>query len=146
MSNEPKKEMIKEQEQKLALLVNSYYFLMEASDIILRQTEVYLASMGCGLIHHVKNRHKQMMKQIEVLKNNQLNFIKDYELGFGCDWTKYEDLRYTAAWYARLVLLIGDRCGFGDSDEKEKAIIKFIYDMESNGIIDHEMMEHLKIK
>lgn len=127
-----------------ALVTNSYYMLMEAADMMLRQMEVQLARRGRGLKFKLKQRHNMMMGTAETLKNFQLDFWKDYEEAFKDNYSKSDALRQSAAYMARIMLLIADRCYTQEDNgsmEREQRIERYIYNMPDGGLLDDELLK-----
>ena len=147
-------EMEKDRLQELSQLekeemvaVNAYYVLAEASDMMLRHVEFLLAFKKRGLRHDVKQRHKRIMDRIEVLKTEYLNFQSCYDRSFNGDYNKQDDVRKSAAYMARILLLISDRC-YTDKQggERERRIERYIYNMPEKGFVSERMLENFTIR
>lgn len=124
-------------------LVNSYYIMAESLDMLLREMERQFKSLDKGLKHHVKQRHTEMMRLFKLLKTNQEKFIKDYEC-FGGEWSKYDDLRMSAAYIARIMLLIADRTL--DDGKVERELEAYLTHKKSAGVVSDELLNSFKIK
>ena len=112
--------------------------------MMLRQMEVQLARRGRGLKFKLKQRHNMMMGTAETLKNFQLNFWKDYEEAFKDNYSKSDALRQSAAYMARIMLLIADRCYTQEDNgsmEREQRIERYIYNMPDGGLLDDELLK-----
>ena len=134
-----------DKEQMVA--VNAYYVLAEASDMMLRHVEFLLALKKRGLRHDVKQRHKRIMDRIQVLKTEYLNFQSCYDRSFNGDYEKQDHVRKSAAYIARLLLLVSDRC-YTDNEggERERMIEEYVYYMPEKGFVTKRMLENFTIR
>lgn len=134
-------------ERHLCCLVNTYYYLMEAADMILRESEKLLSSQNKVLQFDIKRRHNMMMNRIQALKGDQDKFLADYSRAFQGEWLKYDDLRRSGALMARIALLIADRTYSPDSiSPKEQMIEKFIYSLPTNSTLSNELLSKFTIR
>lgn len=126
---------------------NAYYVLAEASDMMLRYMEFVLAMRKRGLHQRVKQRHNRLMDKIDKLKNEYLNYQECYDVSFGGDYSKQDDVRKSAAYIARLLLLVADRC-FAEENggTKERMIEEYIYHMPENGFVNDRMLGSFRIR
>lgn len=132
-----------------ALVTNSYYMLMEAADMMLRQMEVQLARRGRGLKFKLKQRHNLMMGNVDALKNLQLDFWDDYKSAFGNNYSKSDALRQSAAYMARIMLLIADRCYTSQDNgnmDREQRIERYIYNMPDGGLLNDELLKKFFVR
>lgn len=123
-------------------LVNSYYIMAEALDMLMNEMEQIFAPLGKGVKHHVKQRHSEMMRLIKLLRTNQEKFLSDYS-AFNGDWSKYDDLRSSAAYIARIMLLIADRTNENDCVESD--IEQYIRNKPSTGAVSDNLLHRFKI-
>ena len=134
-------------EKEEMVAVNAYYVLAEASDMMLRHVEFLLALKKRGLRHDVKQRHKRIMDRISVLKTEYLNFQSCYDRSFNGDYNKQDDVRKSAAYIARLLLLVSDRCYTNkEGGEKERMIEEYVYHMPEKGFVTTRMLENFTIR
>lgn len=137
----------KEEERHLCCLVNTYYFLMEAADMILRESERLLGTQDKVLQFDIKRRHNLMMSKVKALKGDQDKFLGDYSRAFQGEWLKYDDLRRSGALMARIALLTSDRTYSPDSiSPKEKMIEKFIHSLPANSTLSNELLSKFTIR
>lgn len=134
-------------EKEEMVAVNAYYVLAEASDMMLRHVEFLLDLRRRGLRHDVKQRHKRIMDRISVLKTEYLNFQECYDRSFNGDYSKQDDVRKSAAYIARILLLVSDRCyTTKDGGGKERMIEEYIYHMPERGFISERMLGSFTIR
>ena len=132
-----------------ALVTNSYYMLMEAADMMLRQMELQLARRGRGLKFKLKQRHNLMMGNVDTLKNLQLDFWSDYREAFKDNYSKSDALRQSAAYMARIMLLIADRCYTQEDNgtmEREQRIERYIYNMPDGGLLNDDLLKKFFVR
>jgi hypothetical protein len=132
-----------------ALVTNSYYMLMEAADMMLRQMELQLARRGRGLKFKLKQRHNLMMDNVDALKNFQLDFWSDYRDAFKDNYSKSDALRQSAAYMARIMLLIADRCYTQEDNgtmEREQRIERYIYNMPDGGLLNDDLLKKFFVR
>ena len=133
--------------QEFALMVNTYYILMEAADLVLRRAEFMLNTADLSLNSNVKHRHAMLMSKIAPLKNEVNTFSKLYETAFGENiLQRYDALRFTANIMARIALLMGDRCSDSDFGQKESIIEEFIASMPKQGYLTDETLENFRMR
>lgn len=126
---------------------NAYYVLAEASDMMLRYMEFVLAMRKRVLHQRVKQRHNRLMDKIDKLKNEYLNYQECYDVSFGGDYSKQDDVRKSAAYIARLLLLVADRCFAEEAGgTKERMIEEYIYHMPENGFVNDRMLGSFRIR
>jgi ribosomal protein L30/L7E len=124
-------------------LVNTYYILAETLDMMIREMEAQFNELGKGVKHNVRQRHTEMMRLIRLLKTNQEKFIHDYE-AFKGDWQKYDDLRNSAAYISRIMLLIADRTN--DSGKVENEIEAYLRRKKTTGVVSDELLNKFYIR
>lgn len=124
-------------------LVNSYYIMSESLDMIMREMERQFSSLGKEVKHHVKQRHTEMMRLMRLLKTTQDKFISDYD-AFKGDWSKYDELRKSGAYIARIMLLIADRTN--TEENVENRIEKYLYRLKPQGVVSNELLGKFQIK
>lgn len=137
-----------ELEKNLVLVVNSYYNIIEASDLLLREAERLLNIKGATLKQRQKQRHKWMMGEIDKLRR-QLNdsLMGDYEDAFCQGFcNKYDEVRRAGNYLARVILQIADRCGNDDTGAKEQMIEEFIKAMPEQGYLHQEIESKFYLK
>ena len=125
-------------------LTNTYYILMEAADMVLRETKGIFEFYDKSLSGKAKQRHNQIMFHTRTLENLFDKFIEDYEC-FKGNWDRHTELRSSGAYIARVSLLIGDRTAF-DAAPREVDIEKFIYEMPPNGYAPDNLLGRFKIR
>lgn len=125
-------------------LTNTYYILMEAADMILRDVKSIFEFYDKSLQGKVKQRHNIIMSHVKALENLSDDFFEDYEC-FDGNWEKHTELRTSAAYMARISLLIGDRAALS-SAPLERDIEKFIYELPPNGYAPDHILARFKIK
>lgn len=146
MANEELHKMSQLDKEEL-VAVNAYYVLVEASDMMLRHVEFLLDFRKRGLRHQVKQRHKRVMEKIQALKNEYDNYQECYDRSFGGDYSKQDDVRKSAAYIARLLLLVSDRCYTEkEGGDKERMIEEYIYHMPEKGFVTNRMLENFVIR
>lgn len=134
-------------EKEEMVAVNAYYVLAEASDMMLRHVEFLLGLRKRGLRHDVKQRHKRIMDRLQVLKTEYLNFQSCYDRSFNGHYEKQDDVRKSAAYMARLLLLVSDRCYTEkEGGDKERMIEEYIYHMPEKGFVTDRMLESFIIR
>ncbi len=134
-------------EKEEMVAVNAYYVLAEASDMMLRHVEFLLGLRKRGLRHDVKQRHKRIMDRLQVLKTEYLNFQSCYDRSFNGHYEKQDDVRKSAAYMARLLLLVSDRCYTEkEGGDKERMIEEYIYHMPEKGFVTDRMLESFVIR
>ena len=126
-------------------LVNTYYIMAESLDMILREMERQFESLGKGLKQHLKQRHSEMMRLIRLLKTTQEKFIQDYQC-FNGEWRKYDELRMSAAYIARIMLYIADRTNCEDAGVSDQQIERYLREMKANGFVSDQLIEKFRIK
>lgn len=132
-----------------ALVTNSYYMLMETADMMLREMEIQLAKRGRLLKQNIKQRYNFMMGKVNALKNLQDDFWKDYEGAFGDNYNKTDSLRHSAAYMARIMLLIADRCYTQEDNgnmEREQRIERYIYNMPDGGLLNDDLLKKFFVR
>ncbi|MBO5803566.1 MAG: hypothetical protein J6R25_00595 [Bacteroidales bacterium] len=137
-----------ELEKNLVLVVNSYYNIIEASDLLLREAERLLNIKGATLKQRQKQRHKWMMGEIDKLRR-QLNesLMGDYEDAFCQGFcNKFDEVRRAGNYLARVILQIADRCGNDDTGAKEQMIEEFIASMPDGGYLNEEIKNSFYLK
>ena len=137
-----------ELEKNLVVVVNSYYNIIEASDLLLREAERLLNIKGATLKQRQKQRHKWMMEKIASFRN-ELNdsLLGDYEDAFReCFFGKYDEVRRAGNYLARLIVTIVDRCGNDDEGIKEQMIEEFIASMPDGGYLNEEIKNNFYLK
>lgn len=134
-----------DKEQMVA--TNAYYVLAEASDMMLRHVEFLLDLRGRKLHQRVKQRHVRLMDKIQKLKAEYDNFQECYDNSFNGDYSKQDDVRKSAAYIARILLLVADRC-YTDKEGggKERLIEEYIYHMPEKGFVTKRMLESFIIR
>lgn len=134
-----------DKEQMVA--VNCYYVLAEASDMMLRHIEFLLGLRKRNLKQKVKQRHSRLMEKVQHLKTEYDNFQSCYDESFGGDYNKQDDVRRSAAYIARILLLIFDRCYTEkEGGEREQRIERYIYNMPDKGFVTERMLENFIIR
>lgn len=128
-------------------IVNSAFHLFEAGDMLLREFERRLNNKKMGMRHETKKRVTDMLNYIHKCEFCAEALLKDYNDAFLEKISnRYEEIRRIASYYARLSILIGDRCNNSNSWQKESLIMDFIKTMPDNGNIDEETLNNLIIK
>lgn len=142
------KEEIEGIRDEINACVNSYFVLCEAADMVLRNAEELFNCFDEGLKHKVKQRHNDMMAHIKAINNIMDTFFESYEcFGSGEEFiSKIDMLRNSAAFIARLVLLIGDRSCRDDEKQVMKRIEEYIYYMPEQGLINDKVLNKFKVK
>ena len=136
-----------EKEMNLVLLVNSYYNIQEAADMILRQAQAILNSQDRDLKQKQLQRHKRLMSRIEVMKREIESLEEDYGEAFADKFiTKTDEVRRAGAYLARVILSIGDRCGNDDTGAKEQLIEEYIKAMPEQGYLHQEIESKFYLK
>lgn len=136
-----------EKEMNLVLLVNSYYNIQEAADMMLRQAQAILNSQDKDLKHKQLQRHKRLMGRIEVMKREIESLEEDYGEAFANKFvTKTDEVRRAGAYIARIILNIGDRCGNDDTGAKEQLIEEYIKAMPEQGYLHQEIESKFYMK
>lgn len=125
-------------------MTNTYYILMEASDMILRDVKSILEYYNKGLNGKVRQRHNMIMSHVRALENLLEGFLEDYEC-FNGNWDRHTELRSSGAYMARIALLIGDRAALS-SAPLERDIEKFIYELPQNGYAPDHILGRFKIQ
>ena len=129
-----------------ALVTNSYYMLVEASCMMLRYLDIMLNKRHATLTKRVKERHKFLMQKVADLKVATESFDVDYHKGFD-DYHKWDSLRQSSAYIARLLLLIADRTmNEPVAGERERKIEEYIYFMSEGGLLTDEMLNYFRIR
>jgi hypothetical protein len=137
-----------ELEKNLVLVVNSYYNIIEASDLLLREAERLLNIKGATLKQWQKQRHKWMMSEVDKIRK-QLNdsLMGDYADAFSQGFcNKYDEVRRAGNYLARVILQIADRCGNDDTGAKEQMIEEFIASMPDGGYLNEEIKNNFYLK
>ena len=139
--------MTPQQEKELALLTNTYFMLLEAADMILRNTEVYFEAIGVSMVGKHKVKHRNLMSQIQTLKVMMDNEIKFYCESYKNDYRKWDELRAGGAYFARLALEVGDRSySEEDDDSVEKQIAKYVHDLPPKGMLSNQLLMNFFIR
>lgn len=143
-----KREMTEEEKNEINSLVNSYYVLMEAADMMLRRSEALFNNFGKAWHGDKKMRHNRMMQHYKALKNIQDTFFDDYDcFGAGVGYmAKYDMMREAASYIARMTLLIGDRTCREDEKQVRKNIWDYIYYMPEQGLVKDKLLDDLKMR
>lgn len=137
-----------ELEKNLVLVVNSYYNIIEASDLLLREAERLLNIKGATLKQRPKQRHKWMMSEVDKIRK-QLNdsLMGDYADAFNQGFcNKYDEVRRAGNYLARVILQIADRCGNDDTGAKEQMIEEFISRMPDGGYLNEEVRQNFHMR
>jgi hypothetical protein len=137
-----------ELEKNLVLVVNSYYNVIEASDLLLREAERLLNIKGATLKQRQKQRHKWMMSEVDKIRK-QLNdsLMGDYADAFSQGFcNKYDEVRRAGNYLARVIIQIADRCGNDDTGAKEQMIEEFIASMPDGGYLNEEIKNNFYLK
>lgn len=143
-----KKILTEKQEKELALLTNVYYMLMTAADQVLYRTEDYFAAMGVAMVGKKKVRHRLLMSHYSTMKQMMENVEKDYQVSFGDDfWKKFDEIRASGAYFARLAALVADRCRSEEVEgERERRIERYVYNMPDGGCCDDEFLKRFFLR
>lgn len=137
------------QEKELAMMTNMYYMLLTAADQVLYKTEDYFAAMGVVMVGKKKVRHRLITAQFNVMKNLMEDVENDYRATFGEEtWgVKWDEIRRSGAYLARICALILDRCKSEEVEgEREKRIERYIYMMPENGCCDDQFLKRFFIR
>ena len=136
------------QEKELALLTNVYYMLMTAADQVLYRTEEYFAAMGVAMVGKKKVRHRNMMSHYNTMKQMMDSVEKDYVESFGEDfWKKFDEIRASGAYFARLAVLVADRCRSEEVEgERERGIESYVHNMPAGGCCDDEFLKRFFLR
>lgn len=137
------------QEKELAMMTNMYYMLLTAADQVLYMTEGYFAAMNVVMQGKKKVRHRLIMSQFNVMKNLMEDVEADYKMTFGeKTWgVKWDEIRKSAAYLARICALILDRCRSEEVEgHKEKLIERYIHAMPENGCCDDKFLSRFFIR
>ena len=137
-----------ELEKNLVLVVNSYYNIIEASDLLLREAERLLNIKGATLKQRQKQRHKWMMSEVDKIRK-QLNdsLMGDYADAFSQGFcNKFDEVRRAGNYLARVILQIADRCGNDDTGAKEQMIEEFIASMPDGGYLNEEVRQNFHMR
>lgn len=131
-----------------SVLVNSYYILQEAADLLLRQAERIMNEESLGIHREVKMRHSQFMQHARILHNLNDRLWEDYINAFGDKWQKTDELRMFASVMARITVLTADRCSGDDNKDMhiEEEILRRLQEMPDNGLVSKEILDSLKMK
>lgn len=132
--------------QREAVLANCYFMLAEAQDMMLKELQIMLRKRNAELTQRMKQRHTNILNQLTKLRTSYDSFMWDYHIGLK-DYRKTDNLRHSAAYIARIMLLIADRC---NKDEKEGAreqrIERYIHNMPDGGLIDDDFLSKFFIR
>ena len=147
MAEKNMQELLNQLEKEQMVATNAYFVLAEASDMMLRHVEFLLDLRKRKLHQRVKQRHNRLMDKIQKLKTEYDNYQECYDVSFGGDYSKQDDLRKSAAYMARLLLLISDRCYTEkEGGDKERMIEEYIYHMPEKGFVTNRMLENFVIR
>lgn len=132
------------QEKKISqedILVNIYFMLMDATDILIRDIEIRLKrKYDTGLKNENKLYHNRMMQNIKVLKSNYEAYYTKTQCDIFSDkYDEMDDLRKSANLMIRIALLMSDRTYYDDTIEDK--IEKLIEDFPDNGFVDKETIK-----
>lgn len=128
-------------------MVNCYYILQEASDIILRAAERTYAKYNVGVRQEVKMRHNQFMRQAKIVHNINDKLMDDYVTAFGSNIKHIDELRRISSYMARIMMLIADRCSGTDTEHAmENKIYNFIKRLPETGSVSKECIESLRMR
>ena len=130
-------------EKNLVLLVNTYYNIQEAADMILKEAENILKYKGRQLVQRRKQRHNELLRNIARMRNLTDSLVDEYGDAFGADYvTKTDEVRRAGNYLARVILQIADRCGNDDTGAKEQMIEEFIASMPDGGYLNEEVRQN----
>jgi hypothetical protein len=134
-------------EKNLVLLVNTYYNIQEAADMILKEAENILKYKGRQLVQRRKQRHNELLRNIARMRNLTDSLVDEYGDAFGADYvTKTDEVRRAGNYLARVILQIADRCGNDDTGAKEQMIEEFIASMPDGGYLNEEIKNNFYLK
>jgi hypothetical protein len=134
-------------EKNLVLLVNTYYNIQEAADMILKEAENILKYKGRQLVQRRKQRHNELLRNIARMRNLTDSLVDEYGDAFGADYvTKTDEVRRAGNYLARVILQIADRCGNDDTGAKEQMIEEFIASMPDGGYLLEEIKNNFYLK
>ncbi len=134
-------------EKNLVLLVNTYYNIQEAADMILKEAENLLNYKGRQLVQRRKQRHNELLRNIARMRNLTDSLVDEYGDAFGADYvTKTDEVRRAGAYLSRIVLSIADRCGNDDTGAKESIIEEYIASMPPQGYLHQNIINQFHIK
>lgn len=134
-------------EKNLVLLVNTYYNIQEAADMILKEAENILKYKGRQLVQRRKQRHNELLRNIARMRNLTDSLVDEYGDAFGADYvTKTDEVRRAGNYLARVILQIADRCGNDDTGAKEQMIEEFISRMPDGGYLNEEIKNNFYLK
>lgn len=134
-------------EKNLVLLVNTYYNIQEAADMILKEAENLLNYKGRQLVQRRKQRHNELLRNIARMRNLTDSLVDEYGDAFGADYvTKTDEVRRAGNYLARVILQIADRCGNDDTGAKEQMIEEFIASMPDGGYLNEEIKNNFYLK
>lgn len=137
--------MEKATEDKLTYLAIAYMESLEASSMILQIFEKEAIAAGARLHQKAKQRNNRILSHLKALK--QLTSDDPFEnehQAFATDWTKYEDFRQDASYFARIIMTLYDRT-YHDQDFARQ-VEEYISTKAEKGVISDETIEKLKIK
>lgn len=134
-------------EKNLVLLVNTYYNIQEAADMILKEAENLLNYKGRQLVQRRKQRHNELLRNIARMRNLTDSLVDEYGDAFGADYvTKTDEVRRAGNYLARVILQIADRCGNDDTGAKEQMIEEFISRMPDGGYLNEEVRQNFHMR
>lgn len=127
--------------------MNTAFHLYEAADICIREVERRLPLIGSDIHFKTKQKFNNISETVKRLEYLVESFLDEYNGAYD-DKTiadRTENIRRIASWYARLALLIGDRCDCGDGT-KEQHIMQFVDNMPAQGNIEEKTLTRLTLK
>ena len=134
-------------EKNLVLLVNTYYNIQEAADMILKEAENLLNYKGRQLVQRRKQRHNELLRNIARMRNLTDSLVDEYGDAFGADYvTKTDEVRRAGNYLARVILQIADRCGNDDTGAKEQMIEEFISRIPDGGYLNEKIKNNFYMK
>lgn len=134
-------------EKNLIILINTYYFLIESCDLIIRQAQSLIAFKGVNFNQKRKQRHNLLLSKVKEFRNIMDSMVEDYAEAFQDGYVKKSDnLRKGSNFYTRISLLIADRCGDDDTFAKEKIIEEFIENMPPQGFLSNKILNKFHLK
>lgn len=145
--NEVKKNLPPKELAESNAMVNCYYILQEASDMLLRSAEKMYAKYNVGVRQEVKMRHNQFMRQAKLVHNLNERLMDDYCVAFGNKIQHIDEILRIASYMARIMMLIADRCSGTDTEHAmEQRIYNYIKRLPETGCVSKECIESLKFK
>ena len=133
-----------EVDKLISVMANTYFAMLEASGMVMREMERLLEVRGKAFHQKEKQKHSRIKPHLSALKSIIGDLFEDHPDIFKGDWQKWDYWRSDAADVARICLYLYDRTE--GSMAKTQQIEEFISSMPEKNKCISKLIEQIKIR